>query len=348
MSREREARSSPPNSSEQVEKKRKRNSKATSDEELEIDINLPEPPSKKARRKEKKAKTTSTKATDFNQANGDAANGEADASKDTATPSAKRSEFGIWIGNLHFSTTSEKLKDFLFDKGHINEDEITRVNLPTPPGVKAAAPTIPGARPGPANRGFAYIDFSTKEAQDKAVALSETLLVGRPVLIKDSKSFEGRPQKTAESGDAADHKPPSRKVFVGNLAFDVNREDLINLLGKAGPIEDCFLATFEDSGKCKGFGWMRFKTLEAAQAAVRGYVYERETGKDDEAAEEADQATKKKASLRKRTYVNKLFGRVLRCEFAEDEQTRYKKRFGKGAPKKGEGRGWRRGGKRVV
>lgn len=329
-----------------AERKRKR-SKEDSNEEggLEIDVNLPEPPSKKARRKAQKAEEKKAKRLKDASAPVEAAKVvsgaiiDNSAKQSASTPTAEtRSPHGIWIGNLPFTTTKDDLREFLREKGGIDEErDIARLHLPNP---------LPGSRnPGkPAqNRGFAYIDFTTAEVLAKALALSETLLSGRKVLIKDAKNFEGRPAKpaageegkTPEGGKAK--KEPSKRVFVGNLGFDVTREDLIEHFSQAGEVDDVFLASFEDSGKCKGFGWVRFSSIKAAGNAVRGFIYKDPEDADDEKEDDEDGdddeveiiTEKKSKPKREKHFINRLHGRQLRCEFAEDAQTRYKKRYGK-------------------
>lgn len=368
-------------------KKRKRSSVAV--EELEVDINAPEPPSKKAARRLKKGKpTTSTPAeataTDETKSTG---------AKPDDSATAKHSAYGIWIGNLAFTADKASLRTFFSTHGSITEDEITRLHMPTP----MAAPADKGRTLNkPANKGFAYIDFSTADALSRALALSETLMSGRKVLIKDAKSFAGRPDKTTSTSTSdgntskgpvsardANAKPPSKRLFVGNLSFDVTKEDLENHFSQAGEIEDVHMATFEDSGKCKGFAWVRFKELESAEAAARGFIFkvdeddqdqdfpessdssdnevngevkdedEDEEEHSDDSAKEAKKSNNKQAKKVKKVkkqkkrkwFINRLFGRPLRCEFAEDASVRYKKRFGKpaGIPNGGgEGRSFRR------
>lgn len=43
------------------------------------------------------------------------------------------------------------------------------------------------------NKGFAYVDFESEQEVDEAVKLSESGLDGRRLLIKNAKSYEGRP-----------------------------------------------------------------------------------------------------------------------------------------------------------
>lgn len=336
----------------QESKKRKRTVEAPA--ELEVDIHAPEPPSKKALRKAKKEKlpiasstaTTTSPATDAPQDSNEVASvpGAEEITVERASTS-KRSEHGIWIGNLPYTITKGHLRTFFTDKTDISETTITRVHIPPPSDASSSRQRIK-----PQNKGFAYLDFSTAEDVAKALALSETLLMGRKVLIKDAHNFEGRPEKKAD--DAEDPmsgrsklsgKAPNKRIFVGNLTFDTEKEDLEQHFGQCGEVADVHVATFEDSGKCKGYAWVTFGDIGAAEAAVKGFVMKKSEDMDevgdegddvDQLTESREQANKKKKKQPKdrKWWVNKLKGRPLRMEFAEDATVRYKKRFGKDAP----------------
>ncbi|GIZ42462.1 hypothetical protein CKM354_000573200 [Cercospora kikuchii] len=336
-------------------KKRKRAEKAEAEEELEIDVNLPEPPSKKAKRKEKKAKskpaaTENTDAAKDENATTKTQEDNIHPSRSLQVPVAKgeeagkRSDYGVWIGNLSFKTTKETLRRFFLDRGGIDETSITRLHLPVDHNTKQ-------------NKGFAYVDFTTEAVLNIAITCTEKLLDGRKVLIKNAKSFEGRPAKTKAEEDAAKHgnistKAPSKRVFVGNLSFDITKDELAEHFAQAGTVEDVFLATFEDSGKCKGFGWVTFADIEAAEKAVKGFIYKEQQQDDDEDSEAADSgkekekgsdsdseeytAEQKKRHAKKKKkpmkwFINRIHGRMMKLEFAEDKQTRYQKRYGKGS-----------------
>ncbi|KAF6234273.1 hypothetical protein HO173_007695 [Letharia columbiana] len=305
-------------------------------EEIEVDVTAPEPPSKKALRKAKKGKATPDASKAESKSIGVQAGSvlDEDASADISATS-KRSEYGIWIGNLPWTATKADLRNFLTKDTGISENMITRLHLPAP---RQGIVTNSKQRIKPQNKGFAYIDFSTEEALTEALALSERLLTGRRVLIKDSKSFEGRPDRTKEQETAIVNsgKPPSKRIFVGNLAFETTKQDLENQFTRCGEMLDVHIATFEDTGKCKGYAWVEFAELEAGEAAMRGWVnFEQKADSGDEDEEiaealagEADVKPKKKPKLRK-WWVNKLHGRPLKLEFAEGKDVRYKKRYGK-------------------
>ncbi|KAL1836522.1 hypothetical protein VTJ49DRAFT_5048 [Mycothermus thermophilus] len=362
--------------------------------EIEVDLSLPEPPSKKARRLLKKGKALPAKPQSDDESDGeDREDGAADGGKegkDGKKKKKERSPYGVWIGNLRFTVTKADLRKWLVDNsgGAITDDLITRVHMP----MTKPAPG-PGVKKGPENRGFAYVDFSTYEANVAAIALSETEWHGRRLLIKDAKNFEGRPQKeelpvvgadgTAVNGTAAASDKSaakgSTKIFVGNLSFNTTEDDLHAHFEKCGKIRWVKVATFEDSGKCKGYGWVNFEEPAAAAWAVKGFVKVRETVEsledfvedgqkddgeevkangedttangeaedDDDSDSDSDSSSKpakskppkkKPAKEPPRTrvrkwWVNQLLGRNLKIELAEDDQTRYNKRFRKGGAK---------------
>ncbi|KAI1350315.1 hypothetical protein F5Y01DRAFT_159304 [Xylaria sp. FL0043] len=326
-------------------------------EEIEVDISLPEPPSKKAKRLLKKGKPLPVKPN-----SDDEADDGLPVPKTKDAKEKKPSEHGIWIGNLPFTLTRLELFKWLVDSsgGIIKDENVTRVNLPLNKDRNRQARQQNEEAPQhskPQNKGFAYIDFDSEAAAVAAMALTETELEGRKVLIKNATSFEGRPQKetaapATEDGAEANgagttairqQNNASRKIYVGNLSFQVTEDDLRAQFEKCGEIEWVKTATFEDSGKCKGYGWVKFKEADAAAWAVKGFVKIKEEieteddfrdadeSKEDDEADGENKTKQKKFHMRK-WWVNRLHGRELKIELAEDDQVRYKKRYGKGAP----------------
>ncbi|KAI3405693.2 OCA5 [Candida oxycetoniae] len=160
----------------------------------------------------------------------------------------EKSKYGVWIGNLSFDTSKEDLIRFVTAKSSVKEEEITRVNIP---------------KKGSQIKGFAYVDVQNEDQVNKLIELSESNLNGRNLLIKSATSFEGRPEKTGDTGN-----PPSRILFVGNLSFDVTEDNLNEHFRHCGDISKIRMATFQDTGKCKGFAFIDFKNEEGAIAAM--------------------------------------------------------------------------------
>lgn len=274
--------------------------------QLEIDLQAPEPPSKKTLRKQKRRRDV-PQSTESKQPSENTSHTEV---------TGKRSDFGIWIGNLPFSTTKENVRNFLTSNKNIVlvSDQITRIHLPEDKASK------PGHFQ---NKGFAYVDLANAEAQQSALELNEASLAGRRVLIKDAKDFTGRPDSSnVDTPWPRGAEQPSKRIFVGNLGFDVTADVLKTHFEACGPVVHIHMATFEDSGKCKGFAWLEFDNFVAAGAAKRGWV---------DRAVAADTTGKDRRAKTTRIWVNQLEGRRLRLEYAEDKSTRYNKRFGTNA-----------------
>ncbi|KAM9918270.1 hypothetical protein OXX59_008780 [Metschnikowia pulcherrima] len=252
--------------------------------ELEIDLNAAAPLSKKKQRLLKKGKLDLDKIARKNPAPRPLAE---DGSE--PAPKSNKSPFGVWIGNLAFDTTKEDLISYVVAKTKDNtgedtpavaESDISRVNLP---------------KKGDKIKGFAYLDLPSAAHVTSVVALSETNLGGRNLLIKDSSSFEGRPEDHGKKG--LSKNPPSRILFVGNLSFDTTEELLEEHFRHCGEIVKIRMATFEDTGKCKGFAFVDFLKEEGATNAL-------------------------KSKLTK-SFIN----RPLRLEYGEDRSKRTPKRY---------------------
>ncbi|ONH66915.1 Nucleolar protein 13 [Cyberlindnera fabianii] len=295
------------------------NKKRSLNDEIEIDLTQTAPLSKKQKRLLRKGKLDLTKleeeqkkeaerlmkaAKDDSDAEGaQAEDGSEEANKEKKPKKEKKEEkFGVWIGNMSFDTLKEDLTRFIVGKTtehseyssdlaptepcQVKETDILRLNMPSQ-GGNGKVKKI---------KGFAYVDFPTKSHQLAVLQLSETQLNGRNLLIKDSKSFEGRPSKEEVE---LSKNPPSRILFVGNLSFDTTEDMLTQHFQHCGEIIRIRMATFQDTGKCKGFAFLDFKDEEGPTKAL------------------------KDKSCRK------LLNRPLRMEFGEDRSKRTPKNITK-------------------
>jgi RNA recognition motif-containing protein len=60
----------------------------------------------------------------------------------------------------------------------------------------------------------------------------------------------------------------SKKLFVGNLPFDVNDADLATVLAVAGTVENAKVIVNKKTGRSKGYGFVEMATEEMAKEAV--------------------------------------------------------------------------------
>lgn len=219
------------------------NSKRKIETDIEIDLEKSAPLSKKQKRLEKKGKLPIEK-------------------DDEEESKAKRSDFGVWIGNLSFDTSKEDIKRFILAKlakpegedAIMVEEDLLRVNLPKTKATKKI-------------KGFAYVDVPSKDKMDLLISLSEQVLNGRKLLIKNASSFEGRPEKQ----DATETE--SRVLFVGNLPFSATEDMLKEHFKPCGDIRRVRMMSFEDTGKSKGFSFIDFCDAESTRKALKGRIY---------------------------------------------------------------------------
>src|SRR5579863_4253022 len=59
-----------------------------------------------------------------------------------------------------------------------------------------------------------------------------------------------------------------KRLYVGNLPFDLSEDQLHELFSAAGQVASTKLITDFNTGRSRGFGFVEMKTEEEAQAAI--------------------------------------------------------------------------------
>lgn len=59
-----------------------------------------------------------------------------------------------------------------------------------------------------------------------------------------------------------------KKLYVGNLSFDVNEGELRRMFESHGAVESAKLATDRDTGRARGFGFVEMTSDSEAEAAI--------------------------------------------------------------------------------
>jgi RNA recognition motif-containing protein len=60
------------------------------------------------------------------------------------------------------------------------------------------------------------------------------------------------------------------KLYIGNLSFDATENDLRELLGTHGPVNEINIVMDRDTGRARGFAFATMNTEEGAKAAIAG------------------------------------------------------------------------------
>jgi RNA recognition motif-containing protein len=61
-----------------------------------------------------------------------------------------------------------------------------------------------------------------------------------------------------------------KKLYVGNLTYDMADGDVSELFGSFGTVESAQVIMDRDTGRSKGFGFVEMKTEQEAKAAIEG------------------------------------------------------------------------------
>lgn len=62
-----------------------------------------------------------------------------------------------------------------------------------------------------------------------------------------------------------------RRLYVGNLPYKTTDEDLTDLFGQAGPVDNVRVMRDQATGRARGFGFVEMTTDEAAQKAIEQF-----------------------------------------------------------------------------
>jgi RNA recognition motif-containing protein len=62
----------------------------------------------------------------------------------------------------------------------------------------------------------------------------------------------------------------AKKLYVGNLTYNVNESDLEQLFSQFGTVQSAQIIVDRDTNRSKGFGFVEMDTDAQAQAAIQG------------------------------------------------------------------------------
>jgi nucleolin len=150
-----------------------------------------------------------------------------------------------YVKGLPWVTSEQELSDFFADC----PGKIVTIELPLGEGGRSS--------------GTAFITFDSRAGLDGAMAKDEAIWPGteRWLKITEAKSFD------AARGPATERPAGCDTVFVGNLPWDVEESQLMELFSSCGDVQQVRFAMGED-GSFRGFAHVRFGAEESTNAAV--------------------------------------------------------------------------------
>jgi RNA recognition motif-containing protein len=160
----------------------------------------------------------------------------------------------VYVGNLAWEVTGQDLKD------HANEAglDVKLANIMTAPDGRS--------------KGCGIIEFqSAADAQQAVLTLNDTELRGRQIFVREDREeqrsgISGSTTPTGRQQSSREHSK-SRRVYVGNLSWDVAWQDLKDHMREAGEVSHAEIIR-DLNGRSKGCGIVEFASEEDAQSAI--------------------------------------------------------------------------------
>lgn len=174
----------------------------------------------------------------------------------------------VYVGNLAWEVSWQDLKDLMKTLNH----EVLRVDI---------MQTNDGR-----SKGCGIVEFATPEGAAEAVlTLNDTELSGRRIFVREDRENSNsglsgrdypsrggrfnnnRNRHQGNSMMSTDPESQSRRVYVGNLSWDVTWSDLKDHMRTAGDVRRADVIC-EHNGRSKGCGIVEFETENGAQQAI--------------------------------------------------------------------------------
>lgn len=162
-----------------------------------------------------------------------------------------------YVGNLSWDVTWTDLKDHMQSTGC----DVTHADvLATPDGR---------------SKGCGIVAFASVEDAQKAIlTLNDTELMGRQIFVReDREQSTGRGQFAQQTSGGAGRfasggEAQSRRVYVGNLSWEVAWQDLKDHMRESGEVVFCDVMKERD-GRSKGCGIVEYATEDQAKEAIK-------------------------------------------------------------------------------
>ncbi|KAL8895439.1 MAG: hypothetical protein Q9192_003632 [Flavoplaca navasiana] len=155
----------------------------------------------------------------------------------------------VYVGNLFFDVREDDLRKKFEECGTIESVKLIMDNR----GL---------------SKGFGYINFTTTAAATLAIqTFNSQPLEGRRLTVQYAtprSPILSRPLRSSPHTPS----PPTRTLFIGNMAFDMSDRELNNLFREVRNVVDVRVAIDRRTGQPRGFAHADFTDVESAKEAM--------------------------------------------------------------------------------
>jgi nucleolin len=154
-------------------------------------------------------------------------------------------EVKLYVGNLPYDVSSEKLAQLFEQAGVVNLAEVLY------------------NRETNESRGFGFVTMRTVEEAEKACDLFNRYDLGGRLLTVN---------KAVPRGTKPELKPqtlePVFRVYVGNLPWDIDNTQLEQIFSEYGKVENARVVDDRESGRSRGFGFVTMSSEAEVNEAI--------------------------------------------------------------------------------
>lgn len=157
----------------------------------------------------------------------------------------------LFISNLNYDTDEQALEQRFQESGTISECKIIRDTTTRQ------------------SRGFGFLTYQNPtDAGEAILRFNGTEIDGKEIRIEFAKKSRPRNQRERSRSPVGDGKDQTGKnLYVTNLSYSTQEEDLRGIFDEFGSIADCKIVRDFETRKSRGFGFVTFSELEDANKA---------------------------------------------------------------------------------
>uniref|UniRef100_A0A061SHY7 Nucleolar protein 12 n=1 Tax=Tetraselmis sp. GSL018 TaxID=582737 RepID=A0A061SHY7_9CHLO len=179
-------------------------------------------------------------------------------------------EATLFVGNVPLSCTKKNLKTLFRRFGKVVSVRVRSVPVKLDSKMPRRGAVITGTTNEARSSMSAYVVMESKEAAEQALSLNMTEFEGKHLRV----DLAAAP--ASKSGAPPVAYDPERTVFLGNLHFEVETEEIVEAFTEAaaerpelgGALEAVRVVRDSGNSLCRGVGFVLFKTNAAARAAL--------------------------------------------------------------------------------